>query len=722
MTHDDVRKDPLLNEIRTRFSEFALYWEDNFKQGDLDILALSLDGPWDKDERERRQKEGRLCEHHDVISQYNRRMANQSRLNARGIKINPAGEKATPETAGKREDRIRQIEYESNAKYARQNALDLAIDRGMGFYIVRTDYVAPDSFDQKIVIDAILNPKSVLIWPYCKQPDRSDQQASFVLERYSHDTFRQKWPRADPKSFGGEFVQLFPQWISTKDVQVVSYFRVEMKERHLLQIQGPDGRTMKLFADELPEAKVKGKEDNLQLAFPNGNSVKILRERWSQYPSVMQYMSNGVEILDKKQWIGTMIPIICVFGPEKYGADGKLTVESATRKARSAQLAYDFAWTNQLEAVGQIPKTKVLMAEGQQETATDWENLNRTATGFATYKVVIGPNGQAVPPPIPLEFRPDIQGPEIIKQSAQNAIENAYGISSVQHQDKVAKSGRTIQKLNEQADVTNYHFQDASDRGLSLEGRMINEVLDKVEDTEAVRGFRTADGEYKPEKVSPKVDESGEIVDHPYGDAAAHDVTVSIQRAFTDQFEKATDFLDSIAQDPRFGPLLMPLIVKAKELGPIGDKMFEILKAVMPPEARRVLDPENAGPDVGQIQQQAQQLQQMLQAATQQIHELKDSIAAKDKELEAKVQMNRENNDTRVAVAEIQSKVAHQADTIAIFMQRMDHMLELIKQDREQAHAVDQQAQQLGAQQSQADQNAQLQREQMAAQPQQGAQ
>lgn len=712
-TLEDIKHDDFATDVRTHFTEFSMYWEENFKQGDLDIRALSLDGPWDTDERERRSSEGRLCEHHDIISQYNRRINNQARLNARGIKIDPAGEKATPETAGKREDRIRQIEYESNAKYARENALENAVDRGMGFYIVRTDYVSPESFDQKIIVDAILNPKSVLLWPYCKQPDKSDQLISIVIERYAHSVFRQKWPRAEFKSFGADMINLFPQWISNKDVQVCSYWKVETKERHRLRIQGPGGKTMDLYADEVPDAKVQGtKAKGYTLKFPNGNAATILKEKYAQFPTVKQYMTNGIEKLDTKDWIGTSIPIIAVFGKEKYGEDGRLIVESATRKARSAQLAYDFGWTNQLEGVGQIPKAKIGLAEGQQETQTDWENLNRTATAFFTYKRFVNgvDNGQ----PMVINWTPDVESAEIVKQSAMTAIENAYGISSIQHQDKVAKSGKALDSLTSQADVTNYHFQDASDRGLSFEYRVINEILDKVEDTETVRGFRTADGEYSTDKVTPKQDPStGEIVDHPYGEAGAHDVTVSIQKHYSSQFEKYTDFLDTVAADPKYGPILMPLIIKARELGPLGDKMYEIAVAMAPAQVQKILNGDDQGANAAQLQQQAEQLNQMLQASTDQIHQLKDQIAAKQVEIDAKVQMNRENNDTKIIVADISAKVDHQAEIVGMFAQKMDGVLELIKQQREHAHAAGLQDQSLAHASDQGEQQAQLTREQM---------
>ena len=139
----DDKDAELLQEIRDNYDHDSKFWSKNYEEGDADMDCLSVDGPWPKEERERREQAKRPIIHEDIISQYNRRITNQQRLSSRGITINPAGEHANDETAEKRENRIRQISYESSAKYARLTALQHAVDRGIGYYLVRTDFVRP---------------------------------------------------------------------------------------------------------------------------------------------------------------------------------------------------------------------------------------------------------------------------------------------------------------------------------------------------------------------------------------------------------------------------------------------------------------------------------------------------------------------------------------------------------------------------------------------------
>lgn len=706
---EGTKDEKLLQEIRTRYSEFALFWQENFDKGDLDIEALGENGPLAA-EKLKREGEKRPFVHQDIIDQYNRRIKNQARLNTRGIKINPSGENANTETAERRENRLRQIGYECNAKYARQTALDHAVDRGMGFYIVTTEEANPLTFDQKIVVRPIPNPRSVLIWPYCQQADRSDQEASFIIDRYSHDVFRQKWPGAEVKSFTTETFRGFEQWGNEKEIMVCSYYKRETKKRTLLLLEY-QGQTTKAFLDEIEGAKIKGNV----LILPEGGQIQIRRQAIKELPKVMHYQTNGLEILKREEWIGTIIPIIAIFGPEKYGKDGKLRIESATRKAIAAQITFDYALMNQLEKVGQVPKSKIMMAEGQQDTATDWENLNRTPTAYATYKPIVE-NGVAVPPPILIEWNPNIEPMEILKQSAMVAIENAYGISSIQHQDKVSKSGKALKELQQSADVTNYHFQDAADRALQLEGRIENEILEKIEDTDGFRGMRTADGQYRNERITPLAEPgTDKVVEHPYGDGQQHDVVVEVGPDWQSQWDKVSDSLDLLMQDETLKPLSADIWVLFKRLGPLGDKLAKRYQ-----QAFGTAEPENAQADPAMLAQQLQVTKQELEQARTLLlaaeKELKEKADLKAMELASKERMNEDNNAVKLAVANLSAEVKASADQMAVFIKRLEMALNSRENDKQRGFDASQAEQDRALALTQGDQQAQLTREQMAQQ------
>lgn len=676
MEHE-TKDHELLAEIRQRFQSYSQFWSENYKQGDLDMDCLSADyGPWDQDEIARRKNLNRPIVHIDIISQFNRRIVNQARLNPRGIVITPKGSDATDDTAGMREDRIRQIDYESLALPARINAIQNAVDRGIGFYMVATEYDRPDDFDQKIGTRQIPNSKSVLIDPYAKQPDYSDMQGAFVIDRYEHSVYRSKFPDAKVRSFTDEYLILAPGWIDEKSVQVCEYWKVKTQRRKLLLLDTQQGR-IKQYLEDLAGAKLK--QDILNW---NGTQIPVIKQRTVEVHTVMQYITNGLEILNERKWEGSTIPIVMVTGYRKYEKD-KLVIESATRKMRAGQLLYDYATTCEQEVLGMAPKSHWTAVAGQTEDFKEWDDANRDPTAVLRYRAKTPETGDAIlAQPQRVDYSPPIEALELARQSALIAVQQAAGMFSVDRQDRIAKSGKAIQRQNESQDLGNYHFADYLDMAIQYEGRIKNELLDKIEDTDTVRGFRKADDSYERKPVTPMIDpESGEIIEHPYGKGSDHDVIVKAGPSMQSQWDKAADFLDILAGNPQYAPLVMDLVVTMKQLGPMGKKLSERFEKMLPPQLK----------DDQQQPQIPPQIQQIIQELTDQLNQAKDSLQNQQVEMAAKVQMNRENNEVKLAVAEITAKTKETADRVEIFLTRMDHALRLIEQSRNQEQ-VQQQA------------------------------
>src|SRR3990167_2612806 len=343
--------DKLLRDMREKFTAWTQFWAENHKEGDRDMDCLSAEyGPWPIEEIRRRKALDRPVVHVDIVSQFNRRIVNQARLNPRGIVITPVGTEANDDTAQMREDRIRQIDYDSMAVHARINAAQNAVDRGIGFFMVTTDFIRHDSFDQKIGTRQIPNSKSVILDPYAKEVDWSDMQGAFVIDRYPYGKYRSSFPEAEVRSFDDTYASVAPGWLDDKSVQVCEYWCVKNKRRKLLSIRMPEGMVKK-YLDELEGAKLKDK-----ILTWNGTHIPVERQRDVDEPTVWQYLTNGLEILKRTPWAGSTIPIIMVTGYRKY-ENGKLVIESATRKMRAGQLLYDYATTAEQEVLGMAPKS-----------------------------------------------------------------------------------------------------------------------------------------------------------------------------------------------------------------------------------------------------------------------------------------------------------------------------------------------------------------------------
>ncbi len=123
----------LLKEIRENYTIFKQEWQPIVDEGDRDMLAVGGD-PWEAKEREFRDKYDRPILTWDELSPYVNQLVNDLRQNKRAIKINPRGAGATPVTALLREDKIREIQYNSRAQSAFTTAFQAAVERSFGWF------------------------------------------------------------------------------------------------------------------------------------------------------------------------------------------------------------------------------------------------------------------------------------------------------------------------------------------------------------------------------------------------------------------------------------------------------------------------------------------------------------------------------------------------------------------------------------------------------------
>lgn len=653
----------LLRELRDDYTRFLQYWSKNWKQGDEDMRALSVLGPWPENERKARSNPDTLrpCEHFDIISQYNNRVVNQAALNPVGVKVDPTGDGANDETAQKREKRQRQISYESQAAQARLTAFQHAVDRGLGHWIVRVEHVSPDSFNQKIVIERIANPKSVLIDPDAKRADRSDMQKAFFIDKMSWPDFRRQYPWAEYKSFEHETMQEHAHWVSEEHgVMVAEYWRVEKTPRVLLLIE----QLGKIFKDELeerfPDAQFREDQDHATVTLtPGGQPLRILKQRDSERCEVWQYITNGIEILEKNEWLGSTIPIPSCTGREKY-EDDELVIESLTRKARAGQLAYDVAKTNGLESLMMMPKSKWVVADGQLEGFEhEWANMHRDPRAYARYKATTDATGQhLLPAPERMDYEPPIQASELYSQSAMRDVQNAVGMSSVETINKVSKSGIAQERIDQAADINAYHLMQSLKNAIAFEGRIVDELLDKIEDSERTVGFRDEDGTYRTETIAPRVDDNGKVIEHPYGKPEGHSVTISTGPDFESQREEASAFADLLIEKGIVA--LTPLAIKLKNVGPLANQMYDVALASLPPEIQAAYRkhegeeqiPPEAQAQIVQLEQMVQQLTAALEEAIQKLETKQLEIESKEEIEAAKIDAERDIEAAKVQLEE----------------------------------------------------------------------
>src|SRR6185437_9657858 len=416
---------PTLKEIRELYSDYDSEWKEAREEAQTDRRYAAGD-PWEAAEKRARSDPAspRPCVSHDEISQYLNQYLNNLRQNKRSIKVNPAGDGATDKAAEHRQNIIRGIEYRSKAQDAYITAADNAVVGGYGFAKITTDYAAneaaspdPSAFNQEIRIKRVAKPDSILIDPDFREADASDMTRAFELEQLTKAAFAAKFPHAKVTSFTADHVKEAPGWIQEKYVQVASLWWVHKKYRTLQLIKTPQGPTA-VFEDQ-----IKGQKGH-----------KILSDRRVETREVVQYITNGVEIIEEKPWAGSHIPILPCFGKEIFLEEGggpKRVLLSMVRLARDPQKTLAYLVSQEMEEAGLTPKVPYIGYKGQFETdAEAWETVTKVPRGYLQVDPTINAvSGQVLPIPQRQQFTPNFQAYEVAKDGARRAIMSAMGIS-----------------------------------------------------------------------------------------------------------------------------------------------------------------------------------------------------------------------------------------------------------------------------------------------------
>ena len=708
---------PEPKEIRDCYSEYLNEWKDIRLEAQTDLKYVAGD-PWTEADRAMREDAGRPCISLDELNQYLNQYNNSLRQNKRAIQVVPKGNGANDKDATRRENMIRGIENESNAQEAYITMAEYAASCSYGYLLLRTEYrgdckdgdEADESlFEQKINIQRVANPDTILLNPGFEKADASDVEDGFVLRRIRRSEFARKYPKAEKTDFEATDINQAKDWIAEKDLQIAEYWKTHKIPRKLLLLRLTQDGNETLIP--VWESELEGKKPD---------KSEVARERTVEVKQIVQYPTNGLEILDEIPWAGSRIPIISCFGKELWydeGGGAKRHLLSMIRLARDPQMLFAYMCTQEAEEAGMTPKTPFIGAKGQFESARQvWEMINKQPYAFVEYdKVPDAAGTQALPPPARLPWSPNFQEYEVAKDSIRRSIQAAMGITPLPTaalRDS-EKSGVALEKISQQESIGSFHFTDNFDRALQNLGWQVNELLPLIYDTPREVPIEKADGTFATLHVIGNTshpieqgaydvqdlpaDEQGQPKEHVHTGLGDFDVTISTGPSYQSQRDQASQFVDHLIANwqqlgipPALAMKILALGIKLKGIGPIGDAIQELLD----PPTDMSQWPPAAQAAYTQLQGQLQQLQQENQALHMdraakvleqqtklQIEDKKGQheAAAKAADFVTKMSEADKDRETKLAVAEITTKAQN-------INERMSAFEDLMTQFHEQAH------------------------------------
>ena len=609
MSDYDGDYDPIIDEAKD-FLKLCNDADTMNRQEALEDLKFVNGDQWPIELQNSRNLESRPILTINKLDGYCRQVTNQQRQQRPRIKVHGTNSQAQEKTAEVIEGMCRHIEVNSNADNAYDIAFDHAVRMGWGYWRVTTNYVKEDSFDQEIYIDAIDNPFTVYFDPNSERVDGSDAERCLITTMMSKAKFRKMYPDCDD---GTSFTQrgtgdAQSEWITKEDIRIAEYFYVVRESATLYQLSNGESR----FAEGSDFFK------RLELA-----GLEVVDKRPSYKRSVKWKKLTAIEVIEEREWPGTYIPVVPVYGRHVVIGDKKKKF-GMVRHAKDAQRMYNFWQTTITESVALAPKAKWIMAEGQDEGhENEWAGANVKSYPLLRYKQT-DIDGTPAPPPQRLQPEPPPAGVMAAAETINQDIATLMGIYDPSQQLPGNMSGKALNGQQQQVDLTNFDFYDNLTKSIQHTGKIILDLIPHIYDSYRVMRIIGSDG--KPDLVGinePQQDEQGVYKVMHDMSVGKYDVVMDTGPGYNSKRQEAVEsMVDMLKVDPALMQQAGDLIFRNMDF-PGADIIADRLaagnplaqiddKSPIPPQVQMQLKQAQA-----QVQQMQQQMQQMQLAMKQ---------------------------------------------------------------------------------------------------------
>jgi len=274
-----------LCEMRERFEDGESFDSENRQEGEEDIRFVCGE-QWHSSDLQARAGRPSLTVNRlpAFIGQlFGAKLANETQ-----IKIIPEHD-GTKQIAEIREKLVRQIQKQSDADYAFDEAAKYQYVCGVGNFCLNVDYTENDVFYQDIVIKAVDRPFAV-VWDWkAIHPTGKDARWVFVVDDMARDEFKTRYPWASLTDFSDNSPsnrEAGAGWYAEEVVRVVSYWRMMDEDRTLAMTV--DGRTVDVT--DVPE------EEWMPMVARRPDGTPLVRDTVRTYAEM--YLCSGADILE----------------------------------------------------------------------------------------------------------------------------------------------------------------------------------------------------------------------------------------------------------------------------------------------------------------------------------------------------------------------------------------------------------------------------------------
>ena len=641
MAVDPEERLSFLEKARKRFALSEERYTD-WRKSAAEANSFITGDQWDPLIKKFREADKRPCITVNRLAQMTRLVSNQIHRTKPAMRVLPVDSAADVATAEKIMGVIRHIERNSNSGYVYGNAVDGQVKTGLGFFGFQTRYSKRGSFDMDVGLRAFRNQSAVYPDAHAQQFDLSDAMHYFVVEEFSKEAFRERYPKAELVNADLSYnTGETSSWMGRETVRVAEYWYIETETETLYRLKnGSIGHREDFDAIEDEDFK-----------------ALVDEEREQETRTVHRAIINGHEILEEDEWPGAWIPIIPIFGEVTF-VGGKPVIQGLIEHGKEPQRMINYLASSMVELIALTPKTPWIITSTQLKGhEREWKAANTKSFAYLIYEPVDTATGQPYPPPQRNTYEPPIQHTLLGMRAFEDALNHGVGLDAPSlGQLSAERSGAAIAQIKEAGVLGTYHYVlnlshairfavkqligDGNNEGLipkiyNEPGRILRIIGE--DDSEEMIGIGSKD-----EDVDPKMLEQDDFAGVYDLGLGLYDVVADVGQAFGSQRQEAFNSLMQVIQsNPDLLKVIGDIVFKYADT-PGGMELSKRFRKMMPPELTG--DKPQIPPE---LEQQMKQMQGQLQQMGQALEEKERIIQSKQVESDSKERIAQANTDSK---------------------------------------------------------------------------
>lgn len=616
-----------LQQAKEMYEDAIAATRDQRQQIEEDLKFSDPSNPQQWDEAIKRAREtdpggARPCLVMDHTGQYVANVSGQVVKSPPSIHTVPVGSGADVKVSEQLDGMMRHFEYASRALTHYGTALTSAARTGVGYLIVRPEYVDRAMGYQEPRICAEADPLRVVFDPWSMQLDGSDATFGYLLTSMSEREFERKYgAKAEKISFGAD--QREPEGqTDRKSIIIAEQWYKEDQVRNVIIWLGVDGQETSGAEDEY-WAACKAAGTKLQFLRSYRDKVQCVKWRSMSGAAILETPKNadGSEALYPADHIG-IVPVYGYWGI----SDKRMKYCGIPRRAMNAQRAYNYHKSEELAHMGSAPKSPwTASRRAIQGLEAIWDRASIETRAYLPYND-IDEDGQPVAAPTRANVSVNLQNHILGAQDALRDLEASIGMYQANlGAPSNEQSGVAIDARKEQGEASTAHFPQNLAASLGQVGRIVTQMAAKLIDTK--RQQRILGIDMKPGSVTVDPEQPQAAVQTDQGisinpNVGTYDVRVVVGASYSTQRSQAQTALGEVMRNnPNLTPAIAPLWAQNLDI-PHADKLAQVLTAMAPAPVQAILNPDTAKqPKPEQLMQQVQQAQAALKEAIQHAHD-----------------------------------------------------------------------------------------------------